>query len=102
MDNHIRRVLLDGSGKSEAISGQGNAPIAGLCVSPDGKTIAVVVVEFSGEAPKIELLSLGSPSSPRMLDANYYSVDATGNGPGLQFTHGGRFVRNLELETARD
>jgi Tol biopolymer transport system component/predicted Ser/Thr protein kinase len=84
LDNHISRVPLEGSGKSETIGvfPQGYSYTGGLNISPDGKTLAVGIENpvRKEEVVKIALFELGSLSPPRMLDANHYT------GSGLQFT----------------
>jgi WD40 repeat protein len=78
-NDHINRVPLDGSGKPEAIFGEPQGYFftdkkgikeSVVSPSPDGKTLATAVVQAKGEATKIALLEIGSPSPPRMLDAN--------------------------------
>ncbi len=96
VDGHIYRVPLDGSGKTEAISGipQGYIPVGGLSVSPDGKTLATAVAK-TAEAVKIALFDLGSPSPPRMLDASHYLRE-------VQFTPDGKFLAYAIRENGVD
>lgn len=102
VDGQIFRVPLDGSGKSEAILGipRGYIPLGELSVSPDGNSLATVVAGGQREGSpekktKIALFALGSPSSPRMLDANHYSR-------GVQFTTDGRSVAYATRENGID
>jgi eukaryotic-like serine/threonine-protein kinase len=81
---HIFRVPLDGFGKTEAIIG---FPLdytarSFLSISPDGKTLAIIVGK--GNELKIVVFGLGSSSPPRMLDASHDS------GNSLQFTPDGK------------
>ena len=70
---HISRVPLDGSRKTEAISGMPQGYGAGmLSISSDGKTLATFAYPQNG-MPKIAVFGLGSSSPPRMLDASHYS-----------------------------
>ena len=96
VDGRIYRVPLDGSGKTEAISGipQGYIPVGGLSVSPDGKTLATAVAK-TAEAVKIALFDLGSPSPPRMLDASHYLRE-------VQFTPDGKFLAYAIRENGVD
>ena len=93
---HIYRVPLDGSGKTEAISGipQGYIPMGGLSVSPDGKSLATAVAK-TAEAVKIALFDLGSPSPPRMLNASHYLRE-------VQFTPGAKSLAYAIRENGVD
>ena len=84
----ISRVPLDGSGKTEAVFSlpQEYRFAHGISFSPDGKTLAVVVMETKSKAPKIALYELGSSNPPRMLDAVHYAFS------GLQLTPDGKSV----------
>jgi Tol biopolymer transport system component len=92
--DHISRVLLDGSGKTEAIYAvpQGYSFTEfGMNVSPDGKTLAAAVQkEQEGQAHegarKIVLFDLGSSSPPQMLDVNSNYMG------GVQFTPDGKSI----------
>ena len=99
----ISRVPLDGSGKTEAIIGmpQGYAAEEVLSISPDGKSLATVVVKATGAAAlKIAVFDLGSSSPPRMLDASHYSgSDLESN---LQFTHDGKSLAYATRENGVD
>jgi len=92
----IRRVPLDGSGKTEAMfsNPQGSFFLGRLGVSPDGKTFASAV-EFTTGAVKIALFDLGSSSPSRMLDPHHYSR-------GLQFTPDGKSVAYAIAENGVD
>ena len=94
-ENHVSRVPLDGSGKSEAILNMPPdydfvfaMPVGGLSVSPDGKTVAVAVMDMRQRqgGTKIALFEPGSSSPPRILDASRYSSSS------LQFTSDGKAV----------
>jgi eukaryotic-like serine/threonine-protein kinase len=98
---HIRRVPLDGSGKTEAALGAPQGYLfaggqSGPSVSPDGKTLAVAVSQTQEAGVKIALFDLGSSSPPRMLDANRYSSS------GLQFTPDGKSVAYAIRENGVD
>jgi eukaryotic-like serine/threonine-protein kinase len=75
--DRISRVLLDGSGKTEAVFNLpgGYFMAGGLSISPEGKTLAMpvekgqAVEEGELEEVKIALFDLGSSSPPRMLEA---------------------------------
>jgi len=102
LDGHIYRVPLDGSGKAEAITGlpEGYISLGGLSVSPDGRTLATAVAteQLAGSPEgriKIALFDLGSPSLPRMLDANHYSS-------GVQFTPDGKSLAYVVRVNAVD
>jgi eukaryotic-like serine/threonine-protein kinase len=97
-DNHIFRVPLDGSGKSETIGGfpQGYSYTGRLDISPDGKTLAVGIEKPKEEVVKIALFELGSSSPPRMLDANHYT------GSGLQFTLAEKCVAYVSRDNGVD
>jgi eukaryotic-like serine/threonine-protein kinase len=91
--DQIRRVPLDGLGKPEPVSGSGDfhGLIAGwhMTMSPDGKSLAYLVslrnAEMQG-TPKVAVLNLESPTSPRLLDVNpHISVS-------VQFTPDGKSV----------
>ena len=85
---HLSRVRLDGTGKSERISGipQGYVSLGTLSVSPDGRILATPVGNTEkADVVKIAQLDLGSSSPPRLLDANHYLS-------GLQFTPDGKSV----------
>jgi Tol biopolymer transport system component/predicted Ser/Thr protein kinase len=101
VDGRIYRVPLDGSGKTEAISGipQGYIPVGGLSVSPDGKTLATAVAK-TAEAVKIALFDLGSPSPPRMLDASHYlrEVQFTPDGKSLAYAIRDNGVDNVWVQ----
>jgi eukaryotic-like serine/threonine-protein kinase len=92
--NRINRVLLDGSGKPEAVFGppEGYFLWGGeISESPDGKTLATAVekggaADREGAEPRIALFELGSSTPPRMLDASHYSW------PTLQFTPDGKSI----------
>jgi serine/threonine protein kinase/Tol biopolymer transport system component len=91
---HISRVPLDGSGKSEAISGfpQGYSG-GGLDISSDGKALAVGIEKKA--VVKIALFELGSSGQPRMLDASHYSS-------GVQFTPDRKSVAYVGRENGVD
>jgi Tol biopolymer transport system component/predicted Ser/Thr protein kinase len=101
VDGRIYRVPLDGSGKTEAISGipQGYIPVGGLSVSPDGKTLATAVAK-TAEAVKIALFDLGSASPPRMLDASHYlrEVQFTPDGKSLAYAIRDNGVDNVWVQ----
>ena len=101
VDGRIYRVPLDGSGKTEAISGipQAYIPVGGLSVSPDGKTLATAVAK-TAEAVKIALFDLGSPSPPRMLDASHYlrEVQFTPDGKSLAYAIRDNGVDNVWVQ----
>ena len=85
---HLSRVRLDGTSKSERISGipQGYVSLGELSVSPDGRILATPVGNTEkADVVKIAQLDLRSSSPPRLLDANHYSS-------GLQFTPDGKSV----------
>jgi Tol biopolymer transport system component/predicted Ser/Thr protein kinase len=92
--NQIWRVLLDGSGKPEALpaSSQFRGFLLGaeMAVAPDGKTLAygadLIEAETQKTTEKIALLNLESTSAPRLLDANPH---ITG---GVQFTPDGKAI----------
>jgi serine/threonine protein kinase/Tol biopolymer transport system component len=98
---HIRRVPLDGSGKTESVLGvpSGYAFAGGQSVpsfSPDGRTLATAIAETQSGAVKIALFDLGYSTPPRMLDANHYSSS------GLQFTPDGKSVAYAIRENGVD
>jgi serine/threonine protein kinase len=98
---HMRRVPLDGSGKTESVLGvpQGYAFAGGQSVpsfSPDGKTLATAIADTQEGAVKIALFDLASSSQPRMLDASHYSSS------GLQFTPDGKSVAYAVRENGVD
>ena len=94
--DHISRVPLDGSGKSEAVISMPQGYLAGsLNISPDGKTLATIAYPQNGAPPKIAVFGLGSSSPPRMLDATYYSRS-------LQFTPDGRSLAYASRENGVD
>jgi Tol biopolymer transport system component/predicted Ser/Thr protein kinase len=101
VDGRIYRVPLDGSGKTEAISGipQAYIPVGGLSVSPDGKTLATAVAK-TAEAVKIALFDLGSASPPRMLDASHYlrEVQFTPDGKSLAYAIRDNGVDNVWVQ----
>lgn len=90
----IRRVPLDGSGKPEAVPESsdfhGFALGPDMDVSADGKTLAYLVElnaeSEEGRTQKVALLNLGSPTSPRLIDANPHVSG------GVQFTPDGKGV----------
>jgi eukaryotic-like serine/threonine-protein kinase len=90
----IGRVSLDGSGKPETLAAGTNFSgliwHAQISTSPDGKTLAYAVNQFNSKTgenmPKIALLSLESPSSPRLLDAHPHISG------GVQFTPDGKML----------
>jgi len=95
----ISRVLLDGSSKAEAIPGIPEGYyLGGLAVSPDGKTLATI---FLGPT-RIVLFEPGSSSPPRMIDANAYILEFSGNGAGLYFTPDGKSVLYVGRENGVD
>lgn len=76
---------------------QGYAALEVLSISPDGKSLAAVVVKATGAAAlKIAVFGLGSSSPPRMLDASHYS------GSNLQFTHDGKSLAYATRENRVD
>jgi serine/threonine protein kinase/Tol biopolymer transport system component len=90
---HLARVPLDGSGKSEPIPGSGveNAFLAGrgIGISPDEKSLVYVVGLQSAPGPstgKIALLDTATLRSPRILDTNPRISK------GVQFTADGKSV----------
>jgi serine/threonine protein kinase len=94
------RVLLNGSGKTEAIFGipQGYTTVSGLSLSPDGKNLAIAMVRLGEETfkgQKIALFEFGSPSPRRMLDASHYLR-------GLQFTPDGKSIAYATRENGLD
>jgi Tol biopolymer transport system component len=99
-DAQIWRVPLDGSGRPEVVPRssdfQGIIYESPISISPDGKTLAylVVVHEVVG---KIALLNLESPNSPTLLDAAHIN----GNG-GVQFTPDGKNVAYSVRESGVD
>jgi len=103
-ENHISRVPLDGSGKSEAIlrlpqnyDFDFGTVKGGLAVSPDGKAVAVLVGDLASQAPvKIALFEPGTSSPPRILDTSrYWSGD-------LRFTSDARSVAYVIREKGVD
>jgi eukaryotic-like serine/threonine-protein kinase len=90
----IRRVLLDGSGKPEEVTGsadfQGFIDGQDMSISPDGKTLAyaveVVDARTQQSTAEIALLNIESPGSPRLLEANPH-ISA-----GVRFTPDGKAV----------
>ena len=84
-DDRIHRVPLDASSKSEELfsipKGYRSQPLGRLSVSPDGKTLAIPVVQQVDV--KIALFGLESSGPPRMLDTNHYKL-------GVQFTSDGK------------
>jgi Tol biopolymer transport system component len=88
------RVLLDGSGKPEAVPGSSNfhGSISGdqMDFSASAKTFAYLVSVTSTETPagtpKVALLSIESPNSLRLLDVNPHVSD------GVQFTPDGKDI----------
>jgi eukaryotic-like serine/threonine-protein kinase len=97
-ENRIYRVFLDGSGKPEAFSGipQGYFPLNPLDISPDGKTLAIVVEASSSGAEKIALFDVGSSNLTHMLDANNNFAN------GLQFTPDRKSVAYAIRENGAD
>jgi Tol biopolymer transport system component len=102
--DHIYRVLLDGSGKPEAVFRvpQGYFFLqTEFSASPDGKTLATAVekggqgVATEGEV-KIALFEIGSSSPLRMLDASHYS------GSTVQFTPDGKSIAYTARENGVD
>jgi len=103
-ENHISRVPLDGSERSEAIlrlpQNYGNdfgEIKAGLAVSPDGKAVAALVGDTGSQGPiKIVLFEPGTSSPARILDTSrYWSSD-------LRFTQDGRSVAYVIREKGVD
>jgi Tol biopolymer transport system component len=95
---HLSRVRLDGTSKSERISGipQGYVSLGTLSVSPDGRILATPIGNTEkADVVKIAQLDLGSSSPPRLLDANHYSS-------GLQFTPDGKSVLYVGRENGVD
>lgn len=104
-ENHISRVPVDGSRKSEAVFRLpksydidfGTVVKGGLAVSPDGKALAALVGDVGRQAPiEIALFELGTLSPPRMLDTSHYSSS------DLQFTPDGRSVAYVIREKGVD
>ena len=89
----IRRIPLDGSGKSEAVPGSGDfrgiIRVRDMEISADGKSLAYLVGLLNAETQeateKVAVLNLGSPTSPRLLDAPHISG-------GVQFKPDGKAV----------
>jgi serine/threonine protein kinase len=100
----IMRVLLDGSGKPEAVPGSSDFHgfISGgqMDFSANGTTFAYLVSVISTETqrgtPKVALLSLGSTNSLRLLDVN---PQVSG---GVQFTPDGKAVAYPTRENGVD
>lgn len=93
------RVPTDGSGKAEVIPGSvvPGTIVAGLrpSLSPDGKTLAVVLVtalnpEIMKPEDEIALVSLDSASPPRLLKVEPGIASAGLAGGGFQFTPDGK------------
>jgi WD40 repeat protein len=90
---HLSRVPLDGSGKSEPIPGSAveHAFLAGrgIGISPDGKTLVYVVGLQGTVGPstgRVVLLDTATLRSPRMLETNSKIAK------GVQFTADGQSV----------
>ena len=90
---HLSRVPLDGSGKSEPIPGSAveHAFLAGrgIGISPDGKTLVYVVGLQDTVGPstgRVVLLDTATLRSPRMLETNSKIAK------GVQFTADGESV----------
>jgi eukaryotic-like serine/threonine-protein kinase len=98
--DHISRVPLDGSGKTEAIisfpEDYGAVGGTAVSISPDGKSLATVSGRGTEAAVKIAVFGLGSSSPPRMLDASHYS------GSNLQFTPDGKSLAYATRENGVD
>jgi len=98
------RVPLDGSGKPEPIPGSSipGAFLAGrgMGISPDGKTLAYVVImitpENQADIEKIAMLDVATLSSPRLLQANPRISK------GVQFTADGKAVAYPVAENGVD
>jgi Tol biopolymer transport system component len=108
--NQIWRVALDGSGKSEAVS-RTNVPKTFLfgtrpAISPDGKTLAnVVVTALNPESMRAEdlfvLTSLDSEAEPRIIKADSRITFAgwfTPDGKALAYAIRENGVDNVWLE----
>jgi eukaryotic-like serine/threonine-protein kinase len=108
--NQIWRVALDGSGKSEAVS-RTNVPKTFLfgtrpAISPDGKTLAnVVVTTLNPESMRAEdlfvLTSLDSEAEPRIIKADSritYAGWFTPDGKALAYAIRENGVDNVWLE----
>jgi eukaryotic-like serine/threonine-protein kinase len=103
-DNHIYRVLLDGSGKPETVFSMPQGYFfmqREISISPDGRTLATAVEEggplnIEGEDVRIALFELGSSSPPRMINASHYS------GYTLQFTPDGKAIAYAVRENGVD
>ena len=108
--NQIWRVTLDGSGKSEAVS-RTNVPKTFLfgtrpAISPDGKTLAnVVVTALNPESMRAEdlfvLTSLDSEAEPRIIKADFRITFAgwfTPDGKALAYAIRENGVDNVWLE----
>jgi eukaryotic-like serine/threonine-protein kinase len=101
---HLARVPLDGSGKSEPIPGSSvaNAFLAGrgIGVSPDGKTLAYVIGIVNSDkqtsTEKVVLLDVATLSSRRFMDANPRISK------GVQFTTDGKAVAYPVAENGVD
>jgi len=68
--------------------------VAALSFSPDGKTLAAVLMDQQQRQTKIALFDLGSSSAPRMLDASRPS--------SVRFTSDGRSVVYATRENGVD
>jgi eukaryotic-like serine/threonine-protein kinase len=97
--DHISRVPLDGSGKTEAIfsfpEDYGAVGGTAVSISPDGKSLATVSGKGTEAAVKIAVFGLGSSSPPRMLDASNFAN-------GLQFTADGKSLAYARRENGVD
>jgi eukaryotic-like serine/threonine-protein kinase len=100
----IKRVPLDGSGKPEALPRSGDFPgfivWANMEMSTAGGSLAYVVEVVNRETQegtrKIALLSLESPTSPRLLDANSHISG------GVKFTPDRKAIAYPIRETGAD
>jgi eukaryotic-like serine/threonine-protein kinase len=102
-EQNICRILVDGSGKSEAIPKSAIIPrgsfIFGfpISVSPDGGTLAYMVSDTTnGGAPSLALLDLRSGTPPRL-----YSVKPNSKG-SAQFTPDGKALAYVVRENGAD
>jgi serine/threonine protein kinase len=96
-EHKLRRVPLDGSGKSETVVDARQDYLGGLSISPDGKYLAAPVHQQEEQkvAVKIALFEIGSMNSPRLIDARRCSS-------GIEFTPDGKSIAFAQRENGVD